>query len=131
MPERKQLTIDVIENDTKKTVDGILNYIAYSSGDRTKRALTALGLCLLGILVVIPIPIVHLIAPWILLITGIAMFISRIRQHQAKENVETLCPHCEKQVSIELSDNDQLPKWEYCPDCGASLQLCEQGSEKS
>jgi len=126
MPEQKQKTVDVIDNDSKKTVGGELFFIQYSSGDRTRRAFTALGLCLLGIVLVIPIPIVHLIAPWIFLITGIAMFVSRIRQHEAKQHVEVCCPHCEKQVKLELSDNDQLPKWLYCSDCGASLQLVER-----
>jgi hypothetical protein len=105
--------------------DGTLYITNFDKNDRLKRAAKVLGLCWLGAAGSIPIIIAH----WVLvpgfLIAGPIMAYKRMQQHTLKEHVTGKCPHCKKEITMNLDAADQLPKWDYCPNCNKSIQMVE------
>ncbi|MDH5229041.1 MAG: hypothetical protein OEZ58_03035 [Gammaproteobacteria bacterium] len=125
-----QEQIDVLLNAAdKKSQTAHLFLTRYSASDRSKRALTALGICLLGAAVTLFIPIAHFFLVPAFLIAGPVFFVARSKQEDSKEKVVGLCPHHHKEIIIEMDASDKLPKWTYCPECNGSLQIASKDSE--
>lgn len=122
----KEILDITISNDEGKYTDGVMHYTAYTSGDRTSRAIIALTACLAGAGITLFIPIAHFFLVPAFLIAGPVLFVLRIKQHEAKENVEGSCPSCNEKISITLENTDQLPKRTYCPACDKAIELAEK-----
>jgi len=114
-----------IENNDNGTTKGTLYFTAYDSRDRIKRATISWLGCwgLAGITLFIPIAHFFLVPAFF--IAGPIIGISKYKQIDAKEKVVGLCPQHKAETSIHLEATDKLPKWTYCPECNASLQLTE------
>jgi hypothetical protein len=108
-----------------KTQQGVLHFTQFTSGDRMGRALKVLALCWLGAAITLFIPIAHFVLVPGFLIAGPVMAYLRYRVDRASENVTTVCPNCQQEVTIKLDANDRLPLYTYCPSCNNSVQLSE------
>jgi len=117
-----------IENDDNGTTEGTLYFTAYNSGDRIKRATISWLGCWILAGVTVFIPIAHFFLVPAFFFAGPILGISRYKQMDSKEKVVGLCPQHKTETSIALEANDKFPKWTYCPECNASLQLTESKS---
>ncbi len=124
MAEKQQLTIQLKPSEGPAS-EGVLHFTTFDKNDRIKRSAKMLGLCWLGAAGSIPIILAH----WVLvpgfLIAGPILGYKRFHQHSAKEKVTGKCPHCKEEISMNLDAGDQLPKWDYCPNCNKSIQMIE------
>lgn len=109
----------------KRTRHGSLNVTLYSAADRVKRALVALVICWVCAGITVFIPLAHFILVPGFFIAGLVLAFSRFQQAEAKESASGICPHCDKEISIKMETNDNLPKWVYCPLCDKPMELSE------
>lgn len=115
-----------VKAQDKPVAEGILNFKQFSSGDRTGKALTVLGLCWLAAGITLFIPIAHFVLVPGFLIAGPVLAMMKYKIDRANEDVQVQCPNCEKSVTIKLDPADTLPIYTYCSDCNESLQLTEK-----
>ncbi|TPW15697.1 MAG: hypothetical protein FD130_1159 [Halothiobacillaceae bacterium] len=106
--------------------EGILHFTQFSSTDRVGRAFKILGLCWLGALITLFIPLAHFILTPGFLIAGVVMAYSRYMANSANESVQVACPACGKEVTIQLEPGDRFPLYTYCPSCHGGVQLTEK-----
>lgn len=116
-----------LQDNEGNTNQGVVLRTMYETSDRLVRA----GVRLLGFwaaaVVSVFIPLAHFVLVPAFFIAGIVMAISAYRTEQALNESKGSCPVCQQEVVIPLEANDQLPKWTYCPDCNAPLQLIPTG----
>ena len=97
------------------------------------RALRAGGLFVGGVLLgaaFIPVPGIHLIAPWLipLLALFIALYVNRIVAMVG--TVEGTCPSCDAAMSIDGGPVSDEALWLRCPSCRTPLEfLLEAGDD--
>lgn len=95
----------------------------YTQQERLRRALLRLGLFWLLALGSIPIVIAH----WVLVpgffLAGPWVGYRTYQLSSAHNLVTGPCPACNKDIDIALEARETLPKWSYCPDCKAPLQI--------
>lgn len=124
MVTTEQRTIHIKSGDNG-IGSGLLNIINYEKNDRLKRALKMLGLFWLFSLLSIPIVIAH----WVLVpgffIAGPIVAYRRYQMGSEIKNAIGQCPACQNEITVEMEPADNLPKWTYCPNCSASIQLVE------
>lgn len=99
--------------------------IEYDRRDRLMRAAIAWTVCWMGsvVLVFTLIPVVHIIGAVALAIAGPVIGIRRLRLVHSAKQAQGQCPACRKSIALEMDPTDRPPKWVYCPECGAPLQL--------
>lgn len=66
----------------------------FSGGERVRRALGIFGGSLLMILVVLPVPIVHLIAPVLIVLVGAFFALKQLRANSRLAITRIPCPKC-------------------------------------
>lgn len=94
---------------------------------RSARWARAGGAVLAGIalgIVLIPVPPMHLVAPWLmpLLGLGLAAYLLGIRARIA--SIRGPCPRCAAEVAAtELGSVGSEPVWVRCSGCGAPLEV--------
>lgn len=125
MAAKQELAIE-IQDDNDNKADGTLYFTAYNPADRTTRAITALVVCWVIAAVTLFIPIAHFFLVPAFLIAGPIVAFSRYRQVDSKEKVEGICPRHNGEISVNLENTDQLPKWTYCPECNGAIQFVEK-----
>ncbi|MDH5544273.1 MAG: hypothetical protein OEZ43_01705 [Gammaproteobacteria bacterium] len=112
-----------IKNDSGKQCSGQMHYTAFTSADRTKRAVLSLLACWLIAGVTLFIPIAHFFLVPAFLIAGPVLFFLRIKQDDAKEKAEGTCPNCDQAITVALENTDKLPKRTYCPSCDKAIEI--------
>ncbi len=124
MAEKEERIVQ-IKCDEQPHGEGILHVTRYDKKERSKRALTMLGLCWLAAAGSIPIIIAH----WVLvpgfLIAGPVLAYIRMNQAIVKEGISGKCPVQDQDIKIDMDPSENLPKWTYCPACKKSIQLVE------
>lgn len=122
--------IDILfQDNTNHTLAARLHGTRFDSRDRTKRALLKLGL--FWLLAVASIPIIF--AHWVLVpgffLAGPWMAWRTYQLESILNHAEGDCPSCGNAIRIKLESGDQLPKWTYCPDCNAPLQIIPKAAK--
>lgn len=112
-----------LQDNEGNTKPGNVESTLFDSADRLKRAVVRLFAFWAAAFVAIFIPLAHFVLVPAFLITGIVMAIGAYRTQQAMNGAQGVCPVCQDDINIVLEASDQLPKWTYCPDCNAPLQL--------
>lgn len=125
MPSIDNTDIHFRDNDGH-TTPGSMQTTLFDASDRLKRAAIRLGCCWLGAGVTLFIPLAHFVLVPAFLIAGPIMAVSAYRTEQERNHVRGTCPVCQETIEIKLEAKDELPKWSYCPECTAPLQIGEQ-----
>lgn len=124
MPSIETTPVQLGDNDGK-TAAGELYTSHYGPGERSRRALLRLALLWVLAGVSLFIPLAHFVLVPGFLIAGPVLAVMVYRSERARERVEGRCPACGEEITIKLEARDTLPKWVYCPDCTAALQITE------
>ncbi len=92
---------------------------------RLRRAAGIFGLFLLGALLTLPVPVLHLLAPPAFLIAGFVLAGRRLRQKLAVGEIVGACPACGAPQQLPAPQPPRLPATLPCPGCGEFLKLDE------
>lgn len=122
MPQQITRTIQ-LKSQAGETTQAQMTLRTYSNGERKKRAILILLACWAGAVASIPILIAHFVLIPGFLIGGIVLFVKRWKTAEEAENVTGTCPACGKDINIKLDKKNELPQWQYCPECSDSLEL--------
>ncbi|MDQ6951541.1 MAG: hypothetical protein Q9M26_07730 [Mariprofundales bacterium] len=102
-----------------------MRIIAYSSQERTMRAVKSLvGMWLIAAACVV-IPIAHIILVPTFFIAGIVIASRKKKMAEEGRDASGSCPACQNDICINLSKEAGLPQWHHCPECSDSLELRE------
>jgi len=107
------------------TRTGILQTTHFDQGDRLKRALARLAAFWALAVVTAFIPIAHFVLVPGFLIAGPVIAFMTYKTGWIRNHAAGTCPDCDHEITLSLGARDQLPKWTYCPDCNAPLQITE------
>lgn len=122
MPQQITRTIQ-LKSQAGETTRAEMKLQAYSNAERKKRAILILLACWAGAAASIPIMIAHLVLIPGFLIGGIVLCMKRWKTAEEAESVSGTCPACGKDITIDLDKKNELPQWQYCPECSDSLEL--------
>jgi hypothetical protein len=92
---------------------------------RLRRAASIFGLFLLGALLTLPVPGVHLVAPPVFLIAGFVLARRRLRQELQIQGIAGPCPACGAPQQLPPPSPPTFPATLPCPGCGEFLKLDE------
>jgi hypothetical protein len=93
--------------------------------DRLKRAAIIFGAFVLGALVFLPVPIVHLVLVPGALVLGVVFALVRLRQQEIFRSVQGRCPFCGTEQTFTVMGRFRLPKKLHCSSCQRQLTLEE------
>lgn len=126
MPNTIETAIQFRGNDGDISSDATLYSLEFDQSELTKRALKRLGLCWLASIASIPIIFAH----WVLVpgffIAGPIMAMTAYKMKTVPDHADGACPVCKENISFKLEPKDSLPKWNYCPSCKKSVQVCDK-----
>jgi len=126
MPNTIETKIQFRGNDGDSSSDATLFSLEFDQSELTKRALKRLGLCWLASIASIPIIFAH----WVLVpgffIAGPIMAMTAYKMKTIPDHADGACPVCKESISFKLEPKDSLPKWNYCPSCKKSVQVCNK-----
>ena len=94
-----------------------------SSAERYRRAAASAGLLLLGALLALPIPVVHLVATPSFLVAAAVVATRTVRETSRYERVSGPCPACEADGELPVPPSAKLPITLPCPACGEFLTI--------
>ena len=92
---------------------------------RLRRAASTFGLFLLGALLTLPVPGLHLLAPPAFLIGGFVLAGRRLRQKLTVGGIVGPCPACGAPQQLPAPQPPRFPATLPCPGCGEFLKLDE------
>lgn len=125
MPERDNLPVEIVHEISGGKRQGRLEIERFSARERRTRALVALlGAWAIGALTIL-IPIVHFVAPFVLLAAGVWLAIRRWKEQARMRELTGTCPKCGQSFTQEMEGTPDLPFWTECPHCEASLSVRE------
>ncbi len=124
MPTIKHLNVTLKDNHDNVT-NGQLQTTQFNHKECIKRGLLKLGMFWLLAIGSVPIIIAH----WVLvpgfLIAGPWMGYRTYKMTYRHDHITGDCPACQANVEIKTEAQQTLPKWTYCPDCNAPLQITQ------
>lgn len=127
MPQIEHSEVYLQGNDGDRQA-GSLQTTRYDQGDRLKRALQRLAFFWLLAGITLFIPIAHFVLVPGFLIAGPVVAYLTYQTEAVRNHTSGTCPACGKEITLAMDAKDTLPKWTYCPDCNAPLQICKQES---
>ena len=123
MPERVSMPVVLVHEVSGARADGTLAVERFAPGERRTRAVVALlGTWAIGALTIL-IPIVHFVAPFVLLVAGIWLAVKRWNEEARMRELAGACPKCGESFTIEMEGAPELPVWAECPHCGVSFSV--------
>jgi len=129
MPRIENTPVNIIDKDGK-TTPGQMQTTWFEHGDCVKRGLQKLGLFWLLSVGSLPIIFAH----WVLVpgffLAGPWMAYRTYKITHRRDHISGHCPVCEKEITLKLEANDELPKWTYCPACNEPLQITSATEKK-
>ena len=101
------------------------NVTPFDRPARLRRAAAIFGLFLLGALLTLPVPGLHLVAPPVFLIAGFVFARRRLHQELAIASIVGPCPACGVDQELAAPAPPTFPATLACPACGEFLKLDE------
>jgi hypothetical protein len=100
---------------------------AWTTLERVRRAAMALALCwsLAGVTIIIPV--VHFVAPPVLLVAGPIVFVWRLLSRESLKEVRGACPRCKTARVLPTSGAPKPETNVFCEGCGNQLTLRLEG----
>jgi len=123
MPQIEQRAVTLQDNDSHRQA-ARLQITHYDQTDRVKRTLQRLGFFWLLAGITLFIPIAHFVLVPGFLIAGPVMAYLTYQTREVRNHTTGTCPACgAADITLPMEAKDTLPKWSYCPDCNAPLQI--------
>ncbi|MCE2392115.1 MAG: hypothetical protein J4G09_11625 [Proteobacteria bacterium] len=91
---------------------------------RVGRALVLALPLLLGALLILPVPGLHLLAPFVAVL-AVVLGVRRLRERERLLDLSGACPACRAEQSFELPDRPRLPLLLRCPGCGEFVKVTD------
>lgn len=114
--------LDIRGNDGGLAL-GELHTSVLTMGDRVRRTVKGVLICLaLGTLVVF-IPVFHWVLVPLALLAAPVVGVYTYRTTALVERAQGECPECHQPVTLALEPKTRIPHWSYCPACNKPLQL--------
>ncbi|MCA2976999.1 MAG: hypothetical protein INH41_07615 [Myxococcaceae bacterium] len=95
----------------------------FSLIERTRRAAMGLALCWSLAFASLFIPVVHFVAPPVLLLAGPIAFVVRFLTREALRQVRGVCPRCRAERVLPASGAPKPERNVFCEGCGNQLTL--------
>ena len=105
---------------------GTLREVRWSSGDRFRRAGTALGICWGAALVGLFIPLAHLFLVPGFGLAGIVVFTRRVRREDEVRGAHGTCPDCGQEQDFEVPVKPAPRVATQCTACGRGLTIARE-----
>jgi len=101
----------------------VMQAITFTPQEQKSRAMKKFLMFFVIASVCILIPIAHFFLVPGFLIGGIIA--AKRLWNRSSEGIDAkgICPACNKQITINLDKNGELPQWHDCPECGDALEL--------
>jgi hypothetical protein len=108
---------------TDRPTVGTVTILEFSSRERWRRSLQALGKWWGVALLSVFIPVAHFLLVPSFLLYGVLQFVQRIGTAQLATNAQGTCPDCGRSQSIEVAPRWRAPQTVTCRYCQRGLQL--------
>lgn len=108
---------------SNKTAPATMRTESFAPQEQKMRALKALLSLWAVAAVCVLIPIAHFVLVPGFLFGGIIVASRRWKSEREGIDASGSCPECDKQVTISLDKNPDLPQWHPCPECDTQLEL--------
>ncbi|MCO5142887.1 MAG: hypothetical protein M9962_07345 [Oligoflexia bacterium] len=115
----------LISSSTAKTKAIEIQLKELSESEARKNAFKILGICWLGMLIMLPLPPIHWVSTPGLFIAGIVLFFKKYRERIYLEPLKTVCLECNAEISCKFQAFTP-PISLVCPSCRYNFTLAPE-----